>query len=145
VKDFGLEVKLDSNGLRPAVLRGLFDRRLVDYCAIDIKTSPEKYSELTGVDVDFNDLLDTVHLLRESGIDYEVRTTCIPDFVTIDDLKSIKNSVGHVKKYYLQQFQSNVQLMDKSWESITIYPVKILNEFREFVQTFSDICEIRGA
>ena len=43
VKELGYLVKLDSNGYRPEVLESLCSRKLVDYIAMDIKSSPENY------------------------------------------------------------------------------------------------------
>ncbi len=43
VKELGLAVKLDTNGSHPEVLAHLINLRIIDYIAIDIKTSIEKY------------------------------------------------------------------------------------------------------
>ena len=48
IKALGFAVKLDTNGSRPAVLRDLVSRGLVDYVAMDIKNCPERYAETTG-------------------------------------------------------------------------------------------------
>jgi len=144
VKNLPLQVKLDSNGLRPDVIRQLTGRGLLDYVAIDIKTSPQKYNDLTRNTVDFSTILRTINILKESGTDFELRTTCIPGYVTLDDLRIIKDLVGAVEKYFLQQFISSSSLIDESMEHIQPYPVKVLQEFRDFICTFSNQCEIRG-
>ncbi len=144
IKELQLSVKLDSNGLQPDVLGDLISGGLLDYAAIDIKTSPEKYRLLTGSVVDFNCIAGSIDILRTSGIDYEVRTTCVPLYVTMEDLGSIRNSIGRVKKYFLQQFQSDTRLLDRSWEVMEPYPAETLRQFRDFVLTFADRCEIRG-
>jgi pyruvate formate lyase activating enzyme len=144
IKELQLAVKLDSNGLQPEVLRDLIAGGLLDYAAIDIKTSPEKYRLLTNSDVDFNRVAESIDILRTSGIDYEVRTTCVPAYVTMEDLASIRDAVGRVRKYFLQQFQREARLLDRAWEVIEPYPVETLRQFREFILTFADRCEIRG-
>jgi pyruvate formate lyase activating enzyme len=144
IKELQLAVKLDSNGLQPEVLKDLIAGGLLDYAAIDIKTSPEKYQHLTDSDVDFSRISRSIDILRESGIDYEVRTTCVPAYVTMGDLASIRDAIGRVKKYFLQQFQREARLLDRSWEVIEPYPVETLRQFREFILTFADRCEIRG-
>lgn len=48
VKELGYLVKLDSNGYRPEVLQSLCERGLVDYFAMDIKSSPENYARTAG-------------------------------------------------------------------------------------------------
>jgi len=144
IKELQLAVKLDSNGLQPEVLKDLTAGGLLDYAAIDIKTSPEKYRVLTDSDVDFSRIARSIDILRDSGIDYEVRTTCVPAYVTMEDLAGIRDAIGRVKKYFLQQFQREARLMDRSWEVIEPYPAETLRQFREFILTFADRCEIRG-
>jgi pyruvate formate lyase activating enzyme len=144
VRALPLAVKLDTNGLNPSVLDRLVRKNLINYAAIDIKTSPEKYRDLTGKEVDFSLILESINILRQSPIDYELRTTCVPKFVTMDDFMIIKETVGFVKNYYLQQFVADSDLIDHSCKNIQPYPMKVLKEFRDFVQSFSEVCEIRG-
>lgn len=143
VKDISLAVKIDTNGLNPDVIEKLLKRDLLDYVAIDIKTSPEKYEFLTNRKIDFSHIKETVDLVRDSGVDYELRTTCIPHFVTLEDFWSISREIGHVKQYYLQQFV-NEKTLDPSFASYQPYPPQVLISFREYVKTFADICELRG-
>lgn len=144
IKGLALAVKLDSNGLQPGVLKGLIGKKLLDYVAVDIKTSPQKYRELTGADVDFGKIAESIAILRDCGIEYEIRTTCIPGYATLDDLTAIRDSIGRVKRYCLQQFNSSVTLLDRAWEGIAPYPPGTLEQLRTFVLTFADECEIRG-
>jgi pyruvate formate lyase activating enzyme len=144
VKALDLEVKLDTNGLNPPVVGNLLAKGLLDYTALDIKTSPEKYPGLAGRPVDFNLILETLSLLREFPAEYEVRTTCVPGFVTMDDLEKIIASTGPVKKYCLQQFVPSADLIDPELASVQPYPVKVLKSFAEFMGERSGICEIRG-
>ena len=144
IKGLALAVKLDSNGLQPGVLKRLIGRKLLDYVAVDIKTSPDKYHELAGAEVDFGKIAESVAVIRESGIDYEIRTTCIPGYAALEDMAAIRDAIGRVKRYYLQQFNSSVTLMDRAWEGIAPYPAGTLERLRTFVLTFADACEIRG-
>ncbi len=144
IKKLSLDVKLDSNGLKPRIIKSLAQNRIIDYAAIDIKTSPSKYFSLTRTSIDFSKIIETVSILKEYKIEYEIRTTCIPYYVTIDDFKDIKKALNRVKRYYLQQFSSSVPLLDRSLENTEPYPVEVLLEFSEFVKSFSDICEVRG-
>jgi len=143
-KKLNLDVKLDSNGFFPEKIKELIDLNLVDYFAIDIKTSPKKYPELTQRDVQFSTLLSTINLLKDSNIDFEVRTTCIPEYVEMEDFKEIVNEIKFVKKYYLQQFVNSVSLIDHEWEKVEPYPIEKLIEFKEFLSDYTSICEIRG-
>lgn len=143
IKEIPLFIKIDTNGSNPEVIEKLLSKGLLDYAAVDVKTSPEKYKFVTGKNVDFNKIKNTIDLVKKSGIDYELRTTCIPEFVVLDDFKKISNQVSAIKKYYLQQFVNKVTL-DSSLMQYQPYSASVLNEFRELVKTFADICEIRG-
>ncbi len=143
IKSIPLLIKLDTNGYNPDVIDNFLKRKLIDYIAIDIKTSSSKYESLTGVSIDFSRIKDTINLIRDSYIDYELRTTCVPYFVTMNDFKIIENEIGHVKKYYLQQYNNSLTI-DPAFKKYKPYPVSTLKEFREYIMNFADICEIRG-
>ncbi|PIR76985.1 MAG: anaerobic ribonucleoside-triphosphate reductase activating protein, partial [Candidatus Magasanikbacteria bacterium CG10_big_fil_rev_8_21_14_0_10_38_6] len=48
IKELGFLVKLDTNGNRPLVLQHLLDEGLLDYVAMDVKTSLVNYADLVG-------------------------------------------------------------------------------------------------
>ena len=144
IKELPLAVKIDTNGLNPEVIYRLAKKKFIDYAAIDVKTSPVKYRKLTNADVDFIRIVDSIDILRSCGIDYEIRTTCVPGYVTSEDLAEIGDNIGHVQKYCLQQFNSTTPLLDRSWEGLEPYPIETLNQFRDIVHTFADVCELRG-
>ena len=143
IKNLGLKVKLDTNGFNPDIVNDLVLEGLLDYIAMDIKTSPEKYHLLTGNDSPFDTIIDTLDILRHSGVLYELRTTCIPEYVTMDDLFAIRDKVEHVDAYFLQQFV-NTTTLDEAFHTIQPYPPETLISFRQFVSTFADTCEVRG-
>lgn len=144
LRDAGLAIKLDTNGLNPSLVAKLLADNLLDYVAMDVKTSPEKYGDLTGARNAFPLVLRTINTVRESGIDYELRTTCVPHYVAMEDFVTIRGDIGHVRRYYLQQFV-NLVTLDESMGKVAPYPVTRLREFRDYVKTFADVCEIRGA
>ena len=49
IKELGYSVKLDTNGCFPDKLKDLVDSGLIDYVAMDIKNSPEKYLATAGI------------------------------------------------------------------------------------------------
>lgn len=143
VKDISLSVKIDTNGSNPEVIRRLIGKGLLDYVAIDVKTSPDKYEMLTGAQFAFSDVVKTITIVQDAGVDYEIRTTCIPFYVTLDDFVAIRDEIGRVSRYYLQQFV-NTRTLDEAVSSYTPYSAVQLHAFRDFVSTFADVCEIRG-
>lgn len=143
LRGLGISVKLDTNGMNPAAIDRLLGERLLDYVAIDIKTSPEKYGDLTGREDAFPLIRKTVERVKSSGVDYEIRTTCIPRYVTLEDLRAVCGEIGFVKRYYLQQFVNEVTL-DDSLRDFAPYAPSVLGEFRDYVRDFAEVCEIRG-
>ena len=105
IKKQGFAIKLDTNGSHPEILEKLLANKKLDYIAMDLKTSWEKYSKASGVVLDFHSLLRSVTLIQASGIDHEFRTTCVPTLVEENDILEISKLVGLGSSYTLQQFQ----------------------------------------
>jgi pyruvate formate lyase activating enzyme len=85
LKSLKLLVKLDTNGYRPQSIKELLDKKLVDYIAMDIKTSFEKYPAACGTKVDISKIKESIAVIMSSGIDYEFRTTVVPGLVDRED------------------------------------------------------------
>lgn len=107
-KGLGLSVKLDTNGYRPEVLQQCIESSLVDYVAMDVKTSPARYAVAAGVSVEVERLARSVSLLLKSSIDYEFRTTVASDLVELTDLEAILRMISGAKRLYLQSFRPGV-------------------------------------
>lgn len=104
VREMGYAVKLDTNGYRPEVLRELLSEGLVDYIAMDIKTSRERYSAVAGVDIDVSKIEESADMIMRSGIDYEFRTTVVKELHSGEDFTNIGNWLSGAKAFYLQGF-----------------------------------------
>ena len=102
-KRMGLKVKLDTNGTFPEILENLLRDEVLDYVAVDIKAPPDKYNLLTGINVDFSKIEQTVFLLKNSQIKYEFRTTVVPTFLGERPGKHCHVLQGS-RQYVLQQF-----------------------------------------
>lgn len=110
IREMGFSVKLDTNGSRPDVLRALVDAQLVDYVAMDLKSSPAGYAAACGLaQVDCEEIARSIRLLLENRVDYELRTTvCYPlhDVQTIAQMAQWLQKIGKtpVKRLFLQPF-----------------------------------------
>ncbi|MDH4330146.1 MAG: anaerobic ribonucleoside-triphosphate reductase activating protein [Candidatus Moranbacteria bacterium] len=139
VKDMGYFVKLDTNGMRPDAVRRAIEAGVVDYFAMDIKNSLERYSETVGINVDTERIKLSVELIKNSGVDYDFRTTVVPGIHTYDDFKSIATWIGGAKKYALQGYRDqnilDPKLRDKKGEVLDLEKIKemIEGEFGEVV------------
>ena len=112
IKELGYKVKLDTNGARPDVLRQLFSEKLLDFVAMDIKNMPEKYNATTNSKVDTERIKLSVDLIRNSGIDYEFRTTAVPGLHEIEDFAGIGKWLEGSKKYVLQAFEDKGKILN---------------------------------
>jgi pyruvate formate lyase activating enzyme len=115
VKVLNLLVKLDTNGYRPEVLRKLLKNGLLDFVSVDIKAAPDKYNKMAGISCDLNKIKQSLQILRDSGVDYELRTTIVPgQNDDPQDIKKICNFIKPAQVYVLQQFRPEGGTLDKT-------------------------------
>ena len=114
IKEKGLKVKLDTNGSNPYLLKELLDEKLLDYVAMDIKNTYEKYPLTTNCKVNIDDIKKSVSILLNSSIDYEFRTTIVKEFHSIEDFKIIGENIKGAKNYFLQSYQEKDSVLVKN-------------------------------
>lgn len=128
VKDLKLKVKLDTNGLNTNLLEKLIENQKIDYVAMDIKNSLNKYGLTSGVaKINMQNILNSIELLKKGKVDYEFRTTIINEFHTLQDIIEIIKLVGN-SKYYLQNFKNSEYVLDKTLTSFTEEKLVLWNE-----------------
>lgn len=142
-KHMGYKVKLDTNGSRPEVLQALLDEGLLDYAAIDIKSSPAKYRQATGGLMDFALAAQTVDILRGKNTRFELRTTAVPGLVSLEDLEMIIQLLGPVPRFALQQFRSK-QTLDPAFAAVAPYPASWFEKARNIIGDRAQEVTIRG-
>jgi len=143
LKGLDLQVKLDTNGLLPEVIAHLLELHLLDYIAVDIKTSPQRYSELHDVAVNPAGLIETVDLLRNAAIEVEYRTTCIPVLVTEQEICEIGQLLRGSPLWVLQQYVAE-HAMDTDWQLLEKYPPEQLRQFATSAQQYVHQVQVRG-
>ena len=112
VKDLGLLVKLDTNGTNPELLKSLVLSGLVDYVAMDIKSSKESYAKAAGVQgLDISPIEDSVSFLLEGHVEYEFRTTAVKELISPSDFMQIGMWLDGADKYYLQGYKDSGDLI----------------------------------
>lgn len=110
IKTMGFKIKLDSNGTQPKVLEKIIKKGLVDYIAMDIKSSPENYSLAVGLTANVDAIKKSVKMIMESGVAYEFRTTVVPGIHTEDDFVEIAKWIKGARAYYLQEYREMVTI-----------------------------------
>ena len=119
VKEMGYAVKLDTNGMLPGRLAEVLATKLVDYVAMDIKSSPDGYPAATGTDADVSAVSDSLSILRDSGIPFELRTTAVRGIHTEADFDAIGRWIGDVPAYFIQRFVDSGQLLGSGFDAFT--------------------------
>lgn len=135
IKDYGLLVKLDTNGSNPDKLKELLDLGLVDYIAMDIKNTKDKYALSIGLN-DFNieDIEKSVELLKSSSIDYEFRMTVVKEYHKDLDVDALGNWLRGCKQFFLQNFEDNGSCIKQGLHSLdndTIFDIK--NKLEKYI------------
>nr|WP_320114059.1 anaerobic ribonucleoside-triphosphate reductase activating protein [uncultured Desulfuromonas sp.] len=143
IKEMGLAVKLDTNGLRPDVVARLLEQNLLDYVALDVKTSPERYGELHHRPVALGELKKTVDLLLNGTVDYEFRTTCVPGLVEEKDIQCIAHLLDGGRRWILQQFVAE-HAMDESMQHCEAFSSQVLQGYAEVARAHVQQVELRG-
>ncbi len=142
IKSLGYSVKLDTNGSFPEKLISIVEKGLVDYVAMDIKNSKEKYGETIGVsDFDISPIEHSVEFLLQGKVDYEFRTTVVKNYHTLDDIQDIVVWLKGAHKYFLQNFVDSGDIISDGLEPVSAL---LLKEMKEKASEFISSVEIRG-
>lgn len=142
IRELGYLIKLDTNGSNPELLKKLVDEKLIDYVAMDIKNSPEKYDLTIGLEkYDLNKVKQSVEFLMENHIPYEFRTTVVKEFHTPKDMEAIGLWLNKASKYRIQHFVASENCMKKG-----LHPVdeKTAEEFKAIISKYIKDVELRS-
>ncbi|MEA3329656.1 MAG: anaerobic ribonucleoside-triphosphate reductase activating protein [Nanoarchaeota archaeon] len=116
IKRLGYTVKIDTNGSFPEKLDEFILEGLVDYVAMDIKSSKEHYSEVAGKVVDIEKIEKSIKLISKLRA-YEFRTTIIPRFHDEKEFESMMEWVSQItgkklQRFAIQGFKNNGKFID---------------------------------
>ena len=148
IKSLGYLVKLDTNGTRPAMVKDLVARGLVDYIAMDIKNSAEKYGHTAGVSkLDMTAIEETMQFLLQGTVSYEFRTTVVAQLHTAQDMESIGlwlQKLSPDKKpaaLYLQSYTDRDSVL---MAGLSAHSKETMQEFKDILAPYADKVELRG-
>jgi pyruvate formate lyase activating enzyme len=142
VRELGYSVKLDTNGTFPERLRKLTESRLLDYVAMDIKNSPERYAETVGIaGFDYSPVRESIDFLLSGSVDYEFRTTVVRGLQDAESIVGAARSVQGAKRYYLQKFVDSGELIGSGFSAFSDEEMK---DFLELVSPYVRSAALRG-
>lgn len=114
VRKLGFDVKLDTNGSNPEVLRRLLENGLLDYVAIDLKSDVdgELFKEI--IHGNSEAYHETVRIMSGANVPHEYRVTCAAPFVTLYNFEEMLNVFGasYRPKLFLQRVRHSESVLD---------------------------------
>lgn len=138
IKELGFLVKLDTNGSNFETLKDLIDSKLVDFVAMDIKSSFENYQKVSNYigegDLIYN-IENSIKKIMNSGIDYEFRTTVAKSFISKEDILKIGEIIKGAKKYALQNFRNESMVLNPEFSNSVNFT---LDEIEEIANILKD-------
>lgn len=142
IKKMGYLVKLDTNGYRPEVLNHLLQEKLLDYVAMDIKSSRERYFASAGIGKpDISRIEESVRILADSGISYEYRTTVVRELHTAEDFEAIGKWLAGSPAYFLQGYRDHENVIQPG---LSAYGKEEMESFAGILRKNIKKVEIRG-
>lgn len=145
IKEIGYLVKLDTNGYRPEVLQILLEEGLLDYVAMDVKASKEKYARTVGVPgMDVSKLEKSVSLLiGQDQIPYEFRTTAVKGMHDPEEFEEIGRWLAGARALFLQNYRESENVLDPT-QNMGSFERRELENMAERARKYIARVEIRG-
>ena len=146
IKKMGFFVKLDTNGSNPTMLKDLVNAGFVDYIAMDIKASlnNKAYGMILGEGVNLADIEESAKFLKNGKLNFEFRTTVVPEIHSREDFTEIANWIGGKNvTYYLQGFVAQ-KTIDPEFEKLKPFSKEYLKKIAEEISPHFGICQFRG-
>lgn len=142
IKKLGYLVKLDTNGTHPEVIKELLECNLLDYVAMDIKNSFEKYHLAIGFKTyDCEKIAQSVDIIINSQVEYEFRMTLIEEFHNLADIEKIGEIIKGAQRFYLQKFKDSESNITQGLHPVTKENALI---FRSVLLKYVKCVELRG-
>ena len=141
IKDMGFALKLDTNGSFPDRLKSIINKGLVDYVAMDIKNSKEKYSLTAGIDIDIAKISESISLLLCGKVPFEFRTTVVKELHTPADIVSISEWISGTDAYFLQSFTDSGDIISSG---LSAYSPDEMKSILTLVQKNIPSAKLRG-
>ena len=135
IKSDGFFIKLDTNGTKPSVIKKVLNDNLVDYIAMDIKATFEKYELVSGAKVIIPNIKDCIKIIKKSGIAYEFRTTACKELLSYEDIIEIAKEIKGSKKYFIQNFK-DAKTVIAGQNKLTSYGTEELTKIKEEIENW---------
>ena len=142
IRQMGYLIKLDTNGYKPAVLKDLAGKGLLDYIAMDIKACRENYPRVAGIPgIQMEKIEESAAFLINGSIPYEFRTTVVKELHDSQDFLDIGRWLEGCQHYYLQNYVDSGEVLCSGFTSCT---KEELLAFAEILRPYMADVSLRG-
>ncbi len=138
-----LQIKLDTNGTFPLKVAEILETGLVDYWAMDVKYEDEMYKQGVNGGMKSQNIKETIDMLKNSGVEYEFRTTVVKGMHNTKIMEEIGKLVKGSPIYYIQNFRSGKSI-DMSLDNSNSFNEGELNEFASIMSKYVDKVVVRN-
>jgi len=142
IKEKGFSVKVDTNGSRPEMLKALLKGKLLDYIAMDLKVPLNRYQEISRKKGEAEKIKESIEVVMGSGVDYEFRTTLVPEIHKKKDVSLMAEAIKGAEIYFLQNFFPE-KTLEESFLARKPFTKKELEDFKKVAEPFVKKCKIR--
>jgi pyruvate formate lyase activating enzyme len=147
IKNLGYSLKIDTNGSFPNVLEDLILSKLVDYVAMDIKSTPENYEKTVNSEIDISKIEKSIKLISELK-DYEFRTTIIEGLHDKEEVIEMAKWLNRIcgkkpKNFSLQGFKNHGKFIDSSFSRKKNVREEYLQELKEAIKDYFEEIKIK--
>ena len=125
------------------MIERLLEKKIIDYIAMDYKSSLAKYDLATGVKPDVDRIKEAIAVIMNSGLPYEFRTTVVPELTDLEDIKIMAQLVQGAEKWYIQRFKSDIDLINSSFQGLPSHSEETMETMVEEVKKHVGISELR--
>ncbi len=130
------QIKIDTNETNPEMLDKLLKEKLVDFVAMDIKTSFEKYEKLVNSSINLEDIKKSIALVSKFP-EYEFRITLFPEILKEDLIKIAEylKANNANKAFFIQQFRAENCLNEEAEKAIP-YQKKDIEDMLDLIKDY---------
>ena len=141
IRELGYKIKLDSNGSHPEIIKDLVSEGLLDYIAMDVKSSFDTYPLITNSKVNIDKIKESIEYIKSCGVDYEFRTTLVKEYHDLEDIMKMAEDIGPAKRMRLQLFVDNDNCIQKGLHEV---PLEEAREFEKILKSHISDVALRG-
>ena len=149
IKNLGYSIKIDTNGSFPDLLEELIKSKLINYVAMDIKSSPGNYKKITNSNIDISKIEKSIKIISSLLDYYEFRTTVIEDIHDVKEMEEVSKWLNRVcgkkpKKYFLQGFKNHNEFIDNSFKKKNNTKESYLQELKDILKDYFEKIGVRA-